>query len=76
MERIDHIALKPGETTELKPQGLHIMLIGLNRPLKSGETIPVKLVFEKAGAIEINVPVESVSHGLAQMQHKECCHKD
>jgi copper(I)-binding protein len=39
---------------ELKPGGAHLMFLQIARPFKEGETIPVKLRFEKAG----EVPVE------------------
>ena len=35
--------------TELKPRGLHLMLIGLKRDLKPGDVIKMTLRFEKSG---------------------------
>jgi len=49
-----------GGSVTLKPGGYHVMLIGLNKALKKGEKIPLTLVFEKAGKVSIEVPVESV----------------
>jgi len=46
-----------GGQAELKPGGLHVMLIGLKRELRAGETIKLKLQFEKAGAQEVEVEV-------------------
>lgn len=43
----------------LKPGAYHVMLIGLKKPLKPGETIPVTLTFEKAGSVAVKVPVEA-----------------
>lgn len=45
---------------ELKPHGLHIMLMGLKHPLKEGDTFPVTLTFEKAGSVELQVVVDKV----------------
>jgi len=42
---------------ELKPLGLHVMLMGLQRPLIAGETFPATLVFEKKGEVGIDVKV-------------------
>lgn len=42
---------------ELKPGGLHVMLIGLTRDLKDGETVKLTLTFEQAGTIEVEAPV-------------------
>ncbi len=43
---------------KLKPGGYHIMLIGLNRPLAAGETLPIKLKFEKAGEVTVQAQVK------------------
>ncbi|MBL8710115.1 MAG: copper chaperone PCu(A)C [Rhodospirillaceae bacterium] len=47
-------------TVELKPHGLHIMLMGLKRPLKEGETVPVTITFARAGSIVLEVKVEAI----------------
>jgi periplasmic copper chaperone A len=49
-----------GGSVALKPGGYHVMLIGLNKPLKAGENFPLTLVFEKAGKVSIEVPVQSI----------------
>ena len=43
---------------KLKPGSYHIMLIGLNRPLVAGETLPIKLKFEKAGEVTVQAQVK------------------
>lgn len=43
------IEIAPGATIELKPGGLHLMLMGLKQPLKAGESFNATLRFEKAG---------------------------
>jgi periplasmic copper chaperone A len=50
----------PGGRLELKPGGKHIMLVGLVRPLKAGDTIEITLNFDKAGAIKVQVPVKDM----------------
>jgi copper(I)-binding protein len=44
--------------TELKPGGYHIMLMGLKRDLKPGETIPVTLKFERGGEVRIEAAIK------------------
>lgn len=44
-----------GATLEMKPGGLHIMLMGLAAPLVEGQTVGLTLTFEQAG----DVPVEA-----------------
>ena len=50
--------IAPGTMLEMRPGGAHIMLVGLNAPLKEGETIAVALEFEKAGRVNISAKVE------------------
>lgn len=57
MAPVDGIAVPAGGQVELKPGGLHVMLIGLKRELKAGEKLTLKLYFEKAGAQEIEAVV-------------------
>ena len=54
------LALPPGEKVTLKPGGYHIMLTGLSKPLKEGETFPLTLDFAKAGERQVTVGVEKV----------------
>lgn len=63
MRAVDGVDVKPGDRLVLHPGGYHVMLIDLKRPLKAGDNFPLTLDFEKAGAIEVNVVVESISAG-------------
>jgi copper(I)-binding protein len=62
------IVLPAGQKVELKPGGMHVMLMGLKRQLKEGETFPLTLRFEAAGEIAIDVRVEKLS-GPSGAQH-------
>ena len=42
---------------ELTESGSHVMLMRLDRRLKAGERFPLRLVFEKAGAVLVDVLV-------------------
>jgi copper(I)-binding protein len=59
MRQVDGIELQAGKTVELKPGGYHVMFIGLKAPLKVGDSFPVKLKFEKAGEVTVDVKVEA-----------------
>jgi copper(I)-binding protein len=37
--------------------GLHVMIMGLTKKLIEGETLTLTLTFEKAGSIEVPIPV-------------------
>lgn len=60
MRPVIAVEVAPGEPTVLRPGGLHVMLIGLTRPLVEGETFPLTLEFEEAGTIEVDVQVEAI----------------
>jgi copper(I)-binding protein len=52
------LAVEPGHDVALKPGSYHIMLMGLKRPLKRGESFPITLTFEKSPPITVNVDVQ------------------
>ena len=47
-----------GQPVTLKPGGEHIMLMGLNQPLRDGQSFPLTLDFEKAGPRTVTVTAE------------------
>jgi copper(I)-binding protein len=57
MAPVENIEVPAKGQAELKPGGLHVMLIGLKRELKAGEKLMLKLQFEKAGAQEVEAEV-------------------
>lgn len=61
MRQIDGIDVNPGASVELKPGGLHIMLMDLKAPLKEGDKFPLTLNFEKGGSSTLDVSVRSLA---------------
>ncbi len=54
MRRVDApLALQGQGQLAFEPSGLHLMAFDLNRPLVSGETVPITLNFEQAGPVEV-----------------------
>lgn len=51
------IAVPAGGTVELKPGGLHVMLIGLTGPLAEGGRVPLTLGFAQAGEVPVEAEV-------------------
>ncbi|MEX0839579.1 MAG: copper chaperone PCu(A)C [Parvibaculum sp.] len=62
MRKLDRLALPAGETVRLMPGGMHVMLIRLRAPLAEGDVVPLTLVFEKAGAIEVSAAVRAAGY--------------
>ncbi len=52
------LALPEGGAITMQRGGEHVMFMGLTTPFEQGATIPLTLTFEKAGEMEIEVPVD------------------
>ena len=57
MRHVDAVEIPPGGVIRLEPGGLHVMLMGVSSRLEAGERISLTLVFERAGEVELSVPV-------------------
>lgn len=57
MIAIPRLELAPKSETELKPGGLHVMFIGLTKPINEGDKVMLTLTFEKAGEVKLELPV-------------------
>ena len=64
MRQVTAIAVEPGESTVLKPGGLHVMLMGLTQQLAEGDTLELTLTFEQAGDVTLTLPVVAVGGGM------------
>lgn len=51
------VPIPAGETVEFTPGGLHVMLINLPNDLQVGDTFPLSLNFQNAGAVNLDVTV-------------------
>ncbi|MDR6818624.1 copper(I)-binding protein [Neorhizobium sp. 2083] len=64
MRKLDTgIAIPAGKTVELTPGGLHLMFMKVKEPFKQGSQVPVTLTFEKAGKVDLTLPVEAAGPG-------------
>lgn len=61
------LEIPAGATVMLKPGGYHIMFMGLKAPFAKDAKVPVTLVFEKAGSLDIVLDVEAL--GAAVPKH-------
>lgn len=65
MRKVEAIAIPERGAATLAPGGLHVMLMGLHQPLKTGDSFTLTLTFEKAGALTIQVPVKDMGAGTS-----------
>ena len=64
------LELPPRQTVELKPSGLHVMLMDLKQPIAKGGSIPLTLRFEDAkgvkSSLQLDVPVGTPAGSAAE----------
>ena len=57
MRRVDGLDIPAGDAVELRPGGMHIMLVGLTSSLVEGEEINLTLHFRRSGDLVVTLPV-------------------
>lgn len=66
MRKVESIDIVPGKTLKMSPgDGYHLMLEGLNKPLKEGDRFVLTLTFEHAGRSQVSVWVQTPEHGMS-----------
>ncbi len=71
MRKVDGgLEIPAGAAVELKPGGLHLMFMRVSTPFKDGGNVPLSLEFEKAGKVDVTLPVrkpgdDHSSHGTS-----------
>lgn len=65
----DGVVVPAGGALSLESGGYHLMLIGLEAPLADGAVFPLRLTFEKAGDIDVEVKVENRAAGEREHKH-------
>ena len=60
MEQLDSVEVGANAKVAFAPSGRHVMLVGLRRSLKAGDSFPLTLTFEKAGTVKITVRVYGI----------------
>ncbi|WP_163937788.1 copper chaperone PCu(A)C [Paraferrimonas sp. SM1919] len=63
MEQLEAIGIAANSSFELKPGGVHLMLLGLKKPLIAGESFDVRLKFNNGQTLLVNVEIaQSMQH--------------
>nr|WP_246386882.1 copper chaperone PCu(A)C [Litorivivens lipolytica] len=60
MRQLMALDIPAGESVVFAPGGLHLMLIGLTKPLREGDEVSLQFESEKGAVVEIVFPVISV----------------
>jgi len=64
MYKVDKIEVPANGEALLKPMGLHVMLIGLNKQLKEGDTVNLELVFDNGESVKVAAPVKKLQGAM------------
>ena len=60
MREVPVVDLEPGARIIFRPGEMHMMIVGLKQPLVEGQNFQLTLQFEKAGNVELTVPIEHI----------------
>jgi periplasmic copper chaperone A len=63
MRPVEALEVPAGGSLALEPGGLHIMLVGLRRPLRQGDEFVVTLEFARSGPVDVTVEVIAAGEG-------------
>lgn len=78
MRKIESIKVPAGQTVKMQG-GFHVMFIGLNKPLKEGDSVKIKLQVEGKSSLEVSLPVQagkkSHSHHSHDKHSKKSSHE-
>lgn len=64
MREVKSVELPAGKAVTLDPNGLHVMLMGLNNQVKEGEKVPLTLTIENAKGVKETVDVQAEVRAL------------
>ncbi|MHA1165252.1 MAG: copper chaperone PCu(A)C [Alphaproteobacteria bacterium] len=68
MRRVKHVEVPAKGHVEFKSGGLHFMIFGLKHGLKKGDKLPMSIVFENAGTVNLEAEIKGV--GKMKMKMK------
>jgi periplasmic copper chaperone A len=61
------LELPPGKPVSLRPGGYHIMLIGLETSLQTGQNVPLRLTFAHSAPVDVEATVRPLTAGSGSM---------
>jgi copper(I)-binding protein len=55
---LQRLEIAPRRPVAMRPDGLHLFVSGLREPLRHGDRLPLRLVFERAGEVPFEAWIE------------------
>jgi periplasmic copper chaperone A len=69
MQKLDRVPLPAGGRVTFAPGGYHLMLLGLTKALKAGDTVPATLVFASGARVKATFVVGSTPPAAEHHHH-------
>jgi copper(I)-binding protein len=69
MRKLGAVEVPSGHSEIFRPGGTHLMLLGLRKQLKEGDSFRLTLRFERAGTVEVSVRVVGLGTKEADSRH-------
>jgi protein SCO1/2 len=60
MRPVASVDIPAGGRLSFKPGGLHAMLVGIKRPLREGDRLPLTLVFRRSGRLQFEAAIQGL----------------
>lgn len=70
MKAMDAVDVPANKVVDLKPGGMHVMLMMVKKPINKGDKIPLTLTFEGADKKPLAVKVEAIAQEKDSGSHK------
>ena len=83
MKRLNAVPIAAHDTVTMAPGGMHVMLVGLKKPLTAGDSFALTLTFDTAGTTVVTVLVEAranraqmpaMKHAAPSKKHGKATH--
>lgn len=70
MKAVDAVDIPANRSVDLKPGGLHVMLMKVAQPINTGDNVPLVLTFESASKKSVVVKLDATAREKAASGHK------
>ena len=63
MQEVENLDIAAGDKAELKPGGMHVMLMGIKEQIKEGDKVPVSMTFSNGQTVSVEAMAMSEIKG-------------
>ena len=61
-DKVEKIDVPAGGQEQLAPHAAHVILVGIKKPLKRGDQLPLTLQFKNGGKIPVKIMIEAMGY--------------